>query len=64
MYRTFLSENSLHSSEINLARGQFNKTFTHVIYKVSVAIVLESENNSYTCKLHRTTKRLIKLTSA
>ena len=26
--------------------GQFNKTFT------SVAIVLESENNNYTCKLH------------
>ena len=64
MYRTFLSENSLHSSEINLARGQFNKTFTHVIYKVSVAIVLEPENNSYTCKLHRTAKSLIKLTSA
>ena len=27
-------------------RGQFNKTFT------SVAIVLKSENNSYTCTLH------------
>ena len=27
-------------------RGQFNKTFT------SVAIVLESENNSYICTLH------------
>ena len=26
--------------------GQINKTFT------SVAIVLESENNSHTCKLH------------
>ena len=52
------------SSEINLARGQFNKTFTGVIYKVSVAIVLDSENNSYTCKLHRTAKSLIKLTPA
>ena len=31
-------------------RGQFNKTFTRVTY--SVAIVLESENNSYTFKLH------------
>ena len=29
-------------------RGQFNKTFTRVIYKCSH--VLESENNSYTCK--------------
>ena len=30
---------------MNFVSGQFNKTFT------SVAIVLESENNNYNCKL-------------
>ena len=30
--------------------GQLNITFTSVV--ASVAIVLESENNGYTCKLH------------
>ena len=32
-----------------MTRGQFNKTFTSVIY--SVSIVSEVENSSYTCKL-------------
>ena len=35
----------------NSFRGEFNKTFTSVIYSVHVAIVLESENKSFTCKL-------------
>lgn len=35
--------------------GQFNETFTRlytVIFTRALAIVLESENNSYTCNLH------------
>ena len=31
---------------------KLNKTFASVIYKFSVAIVLEPENNTYNCKLH------------
>ena len=46
------SKTSLLELPFNAARswGQFNKTLTNVIYNCS--IVLESKNNSYTCKLH------------
>ena len=34
-----------------MARGQFNKTFTHEFTSES-SINIESENNSYNCTLH------------
>ena len=46
LFYVFASMNWMCSFE--MIRGQFNKKITSVVY--SVAIVFNSENNSYTCK--------------
>ena len=48
LFYVFASMMTLWMCSFEMIRGQFHKKITSVVY--SVAIVFNSENNSYTCK--------------